>query len=103
MASKQNPVIEFATSPLAKVIGTVFLAGMAWARFEYKVDQKFNSLIKTLEVHMAEDLLQKQRFNEQISELRGEINRMKEQAQEYIRQEYLRPEEPRPQTERRRR
>lgn len=103
MASRQNQIVELATSPLAKVIGTVFLAGVAWARFEYKVDEKFNSLIKNVEVHMAIDFEEKKRFNEQISELRNEVNKMKEQAEDFVRNEYVRPEEPRPQTERRRR
>lgn len=83
-------------------IGLLAAAGI-WYRMEMKIEQGFGSLVKTIEVHMAEDVKDKKRYDEQISELRAKIDKMEQQAEDFVRNEYIRPSEPKPETERRRR
>lgn len=93
-SNKENQLIELISSPIIKVVGTVFLMGVAWARLEYKVDQRFDELVTIIKVNAATDFEQKKSYDKEISELRAKIEKMEDKAQEYFKTEYLRPEEP---------
>lgn len=103
MQPKESQIIDILTSPTSKFLVTVFLAGYAWSRFENKVDEKFGEIITTIKIHVAEDYKDKQRIEERLSELQAKVDKMEQQAEDFVRNEYIRPSEPKPETERRRR
>lgn len=93
----------FTNSQIVKgAIGMATVIGI-WYRMELKISEGFGQLVKTIEVHMAEDTKDKKRIDERIEELQAKVNRMEQQAEDFVRNEYIRPSEPKPETERRRR
>ena len=79
---------------VVKALGIVLIAASAWFRLEYKIDRATDNVLKKIDEHVAVDKEQKDRFNEQISELRQAITQIQSDAKEYLKNEYLRPEEP---------
>lgn len=85
-------VENWLNNPIVKIIGTVFLFGVAAARFEYKQDENFERIIKKIDEHIITDGFEKQIQNNRMAQLEKKIDDL-----EY----YLKPEGPEIKTKRR--
>ncbi len=113
MQPKENQLIELLSSKTAKIVYGAVLLGAAWGRFESKMSEsaktiseemakKIDSYVKKLDEHIISDGYEKKAIQAEVTELRSTVNKMQEQAEDFVRNEYIRPDEVRPQPERRR-
>jgi hypothetical protein len=92
MASQENTIIGLVNSPIIKIVGTVFLFGLAAARLEYKQDQNFERIIKKIDEHIITDGYEKQIQNIRVSQLEKSVEFQASRIDDI--EEFIKPEEP---------
>ncbi len=98
MASQD--VTSWLNSPVVKIIGTVFLIGVASARFEHKQDENFEKIIKKIDEHIITDGYEKQIQNMRTAQLEKRLDFEASRIDEI--EYYIKPDGPEIKTKNRR-
>lgn len=90
---------ELLNSPYAKfaykLAIAAFLVGGAVYRYEQKMDEIGNRLIKKIDEHILADGFEKKELNAKIIMLEKQVANMQDEAKDYFKHEFIKPEAPR--------
>ena len=95
---------ELINSPYAKfaykiVIAAFLVAGGVY-RYEQKMDEIGNKLLKKIDEHILADSYEKKELNAKIQYLERQVANMQDEAKDYFKHEFIKPEAPKLKDER---
>lgn len=98
MSSKEKKELDFLDNPYVKigykVVIAAFILGGSIIRYEQKMDEIGNKLLKKIDEHIIADGYEKKELNSRITYLENQIANLQDEAKDYFKTEFIKPEPP---------
>jgi hypothetical protein len=78
---------------VSKIVVVLISIGGAWLRFEHKMDEQSERILKKIDEHILADKFEKQILESKVVELTQRVQRAEEYAEQFVSKEFIRPSE----------
>ena len=78
-----------------KIIVVLVACGGAWLRFEHKMDEQSEKILKKIDEHILSDKFEKQILESKVVELTQRVRRAEEYGESILSKEFVRPSDTR--------
>jgi len=102
--SKQTEIEKSTLSigTVSKIVIILISIGGAWLRFEHKIDEQSEKILKKIDEHILADKFEKQILESKITILTKRLERAEEYGEKFMSKEFVRPSETRMEKNKRR-
>ena len=80
---------------VSKIVIILISIGGAWLRFEHKMDEQSEKILKKIDEHILADNYEKQILESKIASLTQRLERAEEYGEQFVSKEFIRPSETR--------
>ncbi len=93
--SKQTEIEKSTLSigTVSKIVIILISIGGAWLRFEHKIDEQSEKILKKIDEHILADKFEKQILESKITILTKRLERAEEYGEKFMSKEFVRPSE----------
>jgi hypothetical protein len=78
---------------VSKIVVVLISLGGAWLRFEHKIDEQSEKILKKIDEHILSDKFEKQILENKVVELTQRVQRVEDDAKQFVSKEFIRPSE----------
>jgi len=87
---------------VSRIVIVLISIGGAWLRFEHKMDEQSEKILKKIDEHILADKFEKQILESKITILTKRLERAEEYGEKFMSKEFVRPSETRMEKNKRR-
>ncbi len=78
---------------VSKIVVVLISLGGAWLRFEHKIDEQSEKILKKIDEHILSDKFEKQILENKVVELTQRVQCAEDDAKQFVSKEFIRPSE----------
>ncbi len=78
---------------VSKIVVVLISLGGAWLRFEHKIDEQSEKILKKIDEHILSDKFEKQILENKVVELTQRVQRAEDDDKQFVSKEFIRPSE----------